>query len=356
MRDVLIPSQTLKQIRDNFAQELKQAASGKKTSLAFIPNPLPRKAAVKGGETFQVLVIGGSIFETAIGEKRKGKIVISHLQKAPFGTFATENDLFSFIFRFINTHIQVLGLNFAFPVRPVVRKGRLDGIYIGSAEKQHGLVGLRGKLVGKALERYLKQNKRTVIVTIGHDLLYLGLSALQIEQQSRLVCGIVGTGCNFGFFRDSKTLINTEAGRFNKFDQTETGKIIDAQSKSVGKKRFEKEVSGLYLYQHFNLLSSSHVPLSSTEELSRLASDGNRVAQQLIERSASLVACQIDGIYRFKGQSKMTFVMEGSLFGRGWCYREMVNGHLEKLDVPKGAIKFLDIENSAIRGAAALVS
>ena len=381
---ILFPILTLQQIRDNFVEELQRALKGKKTSLAFLANPLPSATLVRDGEAFQVMVIGGSHFETAMIEKRKGKITITDGQKVDLGSFATKDELFSFIAEYIDARARVVGINFAFPLSPVTRKSRLDGVYVGSAEKQHGLVGLRGKLVGKELEKYLERHKKRVVVSIGHDLLCLGLSALSVEKWESVVCGIVGTGFNLGFFSDARTLINIEAGRFDKFDQTQTGKVVDAASKSPGKKKFEKEVAGAFLYQHFNLLRSNHTPLSSTEELDRVArgkDEQAHVAQQLLERSASLIACQIVGIYLWlssrarqevgvaistglprslslprNDRFRMTFVMEGSLFWKGWRYKEMINRYLEKLGVSKEAIRFVEIKKSPLLGAAALIA
>lgn len=344
----------LKQIRDNFVLELVQAAEGKKTSLAFIQSPLPRHNLVAENERFQVMVIGGSVFEQAIIQKQKGRIAITNLQKVSLPNFATKGDFFSFVTQYLNPKIRVLAINFAFPLTPVMRGDVLDGIYIGVAEKQHGFAGLRGKIVGEEVENYFKKLKKSFTVTVGHDLLCLAISVPHRERWERFVCGILGTGFNLGFFLDGSTWINLEAGRFDKFASTATGKIVDTESRSTGSKLFEKEVAGAYLYRHFNLLSPKS-PLASTEELSRLAEEGNKTARELLERSASLVACQIAGIYRFKKQPRLTFVMEGSLFWQGWRSKEMVEEYVVKLGVPKEAIRFVEIENSAILGTASLV-
>ena len=78
------------------------------------------------------------------------------------------------------------------------------------------------------------------------------------------------------------------------------------------------------------------------------------MAQQLLERSASLVACQIAGIYQFKNQPKLTFVMEGSLFWKAWQYKAMVSDYLAKLDIPTDSLHFTHVKNSSLIGSAQL--
>ena len=83
------------------------------------------------------------------------------------------------------------------------------------------------------------------------------------------------------------------------------------------------------LLPNFNLLTHNNPHLASTEELSKIAEKGNETAQKLLERSASLIACQIAGIYRYKCRERFQtvpyqFIMEGSLFWQGWKYKAMV--------------------------------
>lgn len=53
--------QVLKTIKSNFLYELKDAYSGKKTSLPFIVHQLPSSSLIGQNAVFEVLVIGGSV-------------------------------------------------------------------------------------------------------------------------------------------------------------------------------------------------------------------------------------------------------------------------------------------------------
>ena len=208
--------------------------------------------------------------------------------------------------------------------------------------------------MGKTLEQYVfAKTKRRIRVSVVNDTPCLVLAGLTKERKERLVGGIVGTGMNFGFFLHEKVIVNLEAGSFDKFTPSKTAMAVDKKSGLPGQFPFLKETAGAYLYQHFNLLSDS--PITSTKQMSTLAEKGNKTARSLLERSASLIACQIAGIYKFKKQSKLTFVMEGSLFWKGWHYKKMVELYLEELGVPRKAIRFVHIESSGILGAVRLV-
>ena len=51
----------------------------------------------------------------------------------------------------------------------------------------------------------------------------------------------------------------------------------------------------------------------------------------------------------------LTFAMEGSLFWNDWNYKKMVEKYLHLLDVPEHGIKFVQINQSGIIGAAQLL-
>lgn len=102
----------------------------------------------------------------------------------------------------------------------------------------------------------------------------------------------------------------------------------------------------------------SFSPINSTEELNQLSFKKNPIisslAKDLIKRSAQLVACQVAGITLFKKQD-MVFIMEGSLFWKGNNYKQTVIETVKQL-VPEYKVDFVEIKNSAILGAAKLVS
>lgn len=357
---ILIPPETLKNIRDNFVYELRKTESGEKTSLSFIKNPLPQKSLIKDNELFQVLGIGGSVYENALVKKTGRDTEIIQHTRGNVPLFRTREDFLFFVAGQIDHNILVVAINFAQPLKPLIRDGRLDGELIG-VSKEHVFAGLLHKLIGKEVELYIAlTQKRNILISVANDSVCLALSGLGKVAWNQLAAGIVGTGTTFCFFENPNTVVALESGNFDAFTLSQTGKKIDNISVVPGKMHFEKEVAGAYLYQHFNILmSDKHTPLSSTEELDKAARKSGEetfVARQLFERSAALAACQIVGIFEFRKQPKMTFVMQGSLFWKGWEYEEKVSEYVEKLGVPKGAIRFVNIENSAVMGAAFLVT
>ena len=380
----------LQTIRDNFLNELILAQQDKPTSLAFIKNPLPQQSLVNDKEIFQTLVVGGTVFKNALVKKTNNQINFIKQKNSPLPIFDTKNDFLAFFVRQIDPRVKIVGLNFAYHLQPLLRNGLLDGKFI-TPTKENRFSGLINKLVGQELENYvLEKIKRRVRVAVANDTICLLLSTPPSLTRCLLAAGVVGAGTNFAFYLDQKTIVNLESGNFDKFTQTESGKIIDKNSTNPGQQLFEKEVSGAYLYQHYNFntdRNQSRHYLISTSELSPLAEKHNLVAQKLLERSASLIACQITGIYLFKktrstklearnkfeflnfinpkivsdfdirnSDFSVVFVMEGSLFWHGWHYKQMVEKYLKKLGVSEKAIKFIKIENSSLIGASRLVT
>lgn len=321
----------LKTIANNFFQELINAENGKDTSLAFIKYPMPKNLFPIKEKVYQEINIGGTIikFQTIVNKK----IVRKKAQKINY-PLSNKKNLFEIIKKYVDNKTKFIILNFAFPLKPIWRKKLLDGKLIKTT-KEHQLKDLVGKFVGEELERYLYQEKKikTNIIVL-NDVIFLLLKNIK-ESASllSLIAGIVGTGTNFGFFLDKKTAINLESGNFDKFQQSPTGIIIDKNSKNPGKQLFEKEVAGAYLYKHYNLLTKKNV--RSTKELSDLAKKGDFIAQNLIKRSAYLIACQLAGIYKFKKMKnpdlKLELIIEGSLFTKGWQYAKTVKNLLKML-------------------------
>ncbi len=321
----------LKTIVNNFFQELINAEKGKNSSLAFIKYPIPKNFLPIKEKTYQEISVGGSIIKskTIINKKtvKKKMEKINH-------PFLTKKDLFEVIKKHINNKIKFTILNFAFPLKPILRENLLDGKLI-KATKEHQLKDLIGKFVGEELEKYFYQKERKNIkITVVNDVILLLLQSIRKNSPPLfLIAGVVGTGTNFGFFLDEKIAINLESGNFDKFPLSKTGLIIDKNSKNPGEQLFEKEVAGAYLYQHYNLITKRNI--KSTKELSQLAKEGDLIAQKLINRSASLIACQIAGIYRFKKLKnpnlKPKLIIEGSLFKRGWQYEKTVKNTLKML-------------------------
>lgn len=376
----------LKNTQRNFHKELRDAFFGKKTSLPFIVQQIPSSSLVRKGEIFEALTIGGSIIKKALVKKTtEGVEIVEEHDEKPV-SFSSEKDFLSYINNELASNVSTLALNFAYPIKPVfenarppatsskqsdskqvdvageVGRGKLDGILL-AVTKEGAFHGLIGKRIGKEIENYVlaKRNKR-IKVAVANDTVCLLTSGLDRFQKKELAAGIVGTGLNFAFFLDENRLVNLESANFDKFIQSEEGKIIDRQSQQPKEYTFEKETAGAYLYKHFNLIIKERglkfSPIASTRQLNEISleniSEVSTIARDLLIRSAKLVACQIAGITEFKKRS-MVFIMEGSLFWKGNLYKKTVEKTVKQL-MPQYTVEFVEIENSAIMGAAKLVS
>src|SRR3989344_6481576 len=351
----------LKIISNNFTQEIRNANAGEKTSLAFIIHDLSPSPIVKDGETFQSLVIGGSVGKIATLKKNEKSIQILDKKEKPL-SFQTEAEFFDFINNGLPDNINALALNFAYALKPVFDNGMLDGFLLAFS-KEGKLRGLIGKQIGREIENHVfeKRNKK-IKVAVANDTVCLLTSGLIKFREEELAGGIVGTGLNFGFFLNKNKLVNLESADFNNFSQSASGKKVDENSSQPSASLFEKETAGAYLYKHFNHILKetgiNYPSIASTEELDRVSRANvlrvSEIAQSLLKRSAQLVACQIAGITTFKKRS-MIFNMEGSLFWKGNNYKETVEKTVKEL-VPEYKIDFVEIENSAILGAAKLIS
>lgn len=350
----------LKFIQQNFLKELQDASKGKKTSLPFIEHRIPSASIIENGESFQVMVIGGSVFKKALLKRVGDDIEIIRKEDEKQLSIKNESDFLSFIDQELDDKVNTLAINFAYPIQPVFENGKLDGVLL-AVTKEGGFHGLVGKKIGKEIEDYVlaKRNKK-VKVAVVNDTVCLLTSGLAQFQEEELAAGIVGTGLNFAFFLDKDRIVNLESANFDKFPLSDQGRIIDQQSVKHGRALFEKEIAGAYLYKHFNLKENgiNYPQIASTEELDIVSHkdipQASEIARSLFVRSAQLVSYQIAGITEFKKHS-MVFNMEGSLFWKGNHYKETVEETVRQL-VPKYNVKFVEIEESGILGAAKLVA
>jgi len=341
--------------------EIRRAAQGERTSFPFLRNRLPEHALVQPGEVFQVIVIGGSVGRAALLKKEDSRVTVLDTSYHQLPQFADAAVFYDYLSSVAHPDIPHVALNFAYPLDPVFREGRLDGVLVAGM-KEHAFDGLVGKPVGQAIEERFPRHQ----VTAANDTICLLLAGLADKEAKtdpeEVACGIVGTGVNFAYFETPTEAINLEAANFTTFSRTDEDRLIDEASLRPGSALFEKATAGAYLHQHFNLLvrklGLSYPQLSSTEELEQALSAGDSqvalLARCLIERSAGLIAAQVAGITNYKARD-MTFLMEGSLFWKGSGYRQFVKQQVVKL---AGAhqVSFLHQPDSPILGAAQLVA
>ena len=346
-------------VRNSFLKELKDSSSGKKTSFDFIINPLPKKPLVAQGETFQTIVVGGSMGKIAKVKKTQNGIEVLYQEEIPQPKFDTKEIFLNYLDTKLHIDTKVLALDFAFPLEPVLNDGVLDGILLNGS-KEHEFSGLVGQDLGKDISLYFS-NKRhqNITVSCANDTICLLLSGLTKYKKENLACGILGTGMNGAFFLNQNEMVNLESAGFDKFERSSEGKIIDKQSLSPGRALFEKEVAGVYLYKHFNLIIKKKridfAPINSTVELKNLSHQKipqiSQIANDLMDRSAGYICAQIAAITQFK-KKDMVFVMDGSFFWEA-SYKRRVDKILPKLS--DFNIKLVEIQNNTVLGPAHLV-
>lgn len=348
-------------IKESFKEELRNAEKRKESSLSFFINQIPPKPIVEDGQIFQVLTIGGSVRGRALIKKEGGKLFVLKKERSPLPIFRTQEDLFRCVRDLLDEKTTILAINFAYPIDPFFNGEALDAILV-KGTKEHLFEGLVGRAVGQAIEEHLlKQSKRRVKVSLANDTICLLLAGLISHPWDSLAGMVLGTGFNMALFLDRDRLVNLEVGNFSKFLQTEEGEEIDRQSAIPGVNIFEKEVSGGYLYSHFNLLikkrNVSYPELSSTEGLSDVLSSGKlearQIAQEVFSRSSKYIASIIAGVLEYIGRD-LTFNVEGSLFWKAPGYKEAVEKNVKLITEFKA--EFIKIEDSSILGAAKLVA
>ena len=350
----------LKAIKNSFIKELELASAGNKTSLPFIQHTLSSRSLVAQSEIFQTLVIGGSIFQKATMQKVDDNIKIILSTQGDQPQFLTKQHLLEFVATHLEPEVKTVAVNFAYALEPVTRGDVLDRkLQFGA--KENTFDGLLGECVGEEIEKYIKETQgRDIQVSVANDTICLMLSGLIHHSWDQLAAGIVGTGLNFAMFLDEHTAVNLESGSFNKFPQSEAGKDIDTHSAVPGDAIFEKEISGAYLFRHFNYLAQKRNikidSISSSKQLDYLVSapspDVAALAQEVL--AYSLSAIQIAGIMEFCKRD-IVFIMQGSLYWKGSKYKETIENLVIEL-CPQYTASYENVLHSDLMGAAKLVA
>lgn len=367
-------------IKYNFSQELRDAVAEKPTSLRFIKHLLPHQPLIKDGEIFQVLVVGGTVFKKALVKKENGQINILGAFSEEHLALSSKELLLKLISNNIYPETSSAVINFAFPLKPLLRNGRMDGILLSAAKAANTLNGLINHPVGEAIESHLleQKGKKLTVITV-NDVICLLFSGLTFCPKDFLAGAIMGTGTNNTFFHND-IAINTQSGGFDKFTLTEECRQIDMDSSKPGSSLFEKETAGGYLYKQFNyhlVKNKINYPLlKSTKELGDLISSHPKldsgsyqvwaeipdqirkdildIARSLFEKSAAYFAGQIAGLAAFK-MHDMKLIIEGSVYWENPLYKNFFNEYLELLS-PDIKIEIKKVQNSSIIGAARLVT
>jgi len=352
-----------KKISSEVKKELIKAKRKQPASYAYIPHQFTSHPLAESAELFQVLVIGGSVYKSALVKKNTSGLHIEKMEEGAQPIFDSEETFLQFVLEKTDSAIRVMGINFAYALRPIFENGRLDGIMVGGNAKDNAFSGLENKRLCSTIEAYIKKKRnQTLIASAANDTICLLLSGLTQYRWDQVAAGIVGTGMNFALFEDKETMINLESARFDKFELTKEAIIVDKASPNKGRALTEKEVAGAYLHKLFNagikLRGIEHEPLTSTEQIDDIAKhnsgEAGKLATELLDRSVGLVSAQIAGITQFL-ERDTAFVMEGSLFWKGYKYREKVERLVRQI-IPEYNVSYIHIPDSGIMGAAKLVA
>lgn len=348
----------LLKLRDNFKSELKNAASGKASSLSYLSTILSPES--NRPDNYQVMVMGGTNFSMAKVIRKNGEINLFGIVREKLNTFKNSGELFDFIFERVDFTADTVCLNFAFPLELKIRDGKIDGALLKITKEQQ-FSDLVGRNVGESLEKHiLEKTGKDVNFYVANDTICLLLASKIINGWENIVAVILGTGFNLGIFEGENTLVNLEAGNFDKFEQSEHGEKIDADSFDKGENLFEKEISGAYLYQHFNYkVEEENINfelISSTQRLFEIAFSNEtdeairKIAVNIIKQSAQMVAAALAGVAEFK-KTNIEVSLQGALFTNE--YKDMLVEFFESLSAY--SLRLYKIENSSRLGAALLI-
>ena len=201
-----------------------------------------------------------------------------------------------------------------------------------------------GQFVGKPLLDYLNEKNKIKFtgIKVLNDTIASLFAGLTDKSYDAYIGLIVGTGTNMATFIPADKIkkldpaysveglipVNLESGNFHPPFLTAVDDTVDAMSDSMGKQRFEKAVSGMYLGD----ILKAAFPLDEFEEkfdARKLTAIMNypdihkdiyvQVARWIYSRSAQLVAASLAGLIALlksynKDIHRICLIAEGSLF------------------------------------------
>ena len=340
------------QIYHSFLQDINQQSS----DFSWIKTPFPQPLVFEN-RPFLGVVIGGSGVTIAQMWHTDQGIDFDIQTQAPLPDWSSISEMAEYIHPYITEDIDVVAINFAFPIASFLRDDRLDATLIRST-KSGVFRDSIGTSIGKTCENIFQTFLgRMITVSLANDTSCLLLAGQEQAHTSDILGLIVGTGFNMAFIEDNY-LINLESGNMSNLDFPMTTHYIDSKSHNPGSQLFEKTVAGYYLYQHYNYQISEELKaISSTQELSYKAQYGNpeeqTFAQTLLQQSATYVAAHLAALAEYRQYSEVSVMAEGSLIIKGYQYQNMVTKIYTSLTaIP---ITWYNHEQSSLLGCAKLV-
>ena len=344
-----LDNEQLKGIAHAFREKVEEGLNKNNAEIQCIPTfILPKATDVKGKAL--VLDLGGTNYRVAIVDFSTEKPIIypnngwkkdMSIMKSP-GYTREElfKELADLIVEIKREEEMPIGYCFSYPT---------ESIPGGDARLLRWTKGVDiremvGPFVGKPLLDYLNEkNKiRFTGVKVLNDTIASLFAGLTDKSYDAYIGLIVGTGTNMATFIPSDKItkldpechvqglipVNLESGNFYPPFLTAVDDTVDATSDSLGKQRFEKAVSGMYLGD----ILKAAFPLEEFEErfdARKLTAIMNypdihkdiyvQVAHWIYNRSAQLVAASLAGLIALlksynRDIHRVCLIAEGSLF------------------------------------------
>ena len=344
-----LDNEQLKGIAHAFREKVEEGLNKNNSEIQCIPTfILPKATDVKG--KVLVLDLGGTNYRVAIVDFSTEKPIIypnngwkkdMSIMKSP-GYTREElfKELADLIVEIKREEEMPIGYCFSYPT---------ESIPGGDARLLRWTKGVDiremvGQFVGKPLLDYLNEkNKiRFTGVKVLNDTIASLFAGLTDKSYDAYIGLIVGTGTNMATFIPSDKItkldpechvqglipVNLESGNFYPPFLTAVDDTVDATSDSLGKQRFEKAVSGMYLGD----ILKAAFPLEEFEEkfdARKLTAIMNypdihkdiyvQVAHWIYNRSAQLVAASLAGLIALlksynRDIHRVCLIAEGSLF------------------------------------------
>lgn len=344
-----LDNEQLKGIAHAFREKVEEGLNKNNAEIQCIPTfILPKATDVKGKAL--VLDLGGTNYRVAIVDFSTEKPIIypnngwkkdMSIMKSP-GYTREElfKELADLIVEIKREEEMPIGYCFSYPT---------ESIPGGDARLLRWTKGVDiremvGQFVGKPLLDYLNEkNKiRFTGVKVLNDTIASLFAGLTDKSYDAYIGLIVGTGTNMATFIPSDKItkldpechvqglipVNLESGNFYPPFLTAVDDTVDATSDSLGKQRFEKAVSGMYLGD----ILRAAFPLEEFEEkfdARKLTAIMNypdihkdiyvQVAHWIYNRSAQLVAASLAGLIALlksynRDIHRVCLIAEGSLF------------------------------------------
>lgn len=344
-----LDNEQLKGIAHAFREKVEEGLNKNNAEIQCIPTfILPKATDVKGKAL--VLDLGGTNYRVAIVDFSTEKPIIypnngwkkdMSIMKSP-GYTREElfKELADLIVEIKREEEMPIGYCFSYPT---------ESIPGGDARLLRWTKGVDiremvGQFVGKPLLDYLNEKNRIRFtgVKVLNDTIASLFAGLTDKSYDAYIGLIVGTGTNMATFIPSDKItkldpechvqglipVNLESGNFYPPFLTAVDDTVDATSDSLGKQRFEKAVSGMYLGD----ILKAAFPLEEFEEkfdARKLTAIMNypdihkdiyvQVAHWIYNRSAQLVAASLAGLIALlksynRDIHRVCLIAEGSLF------------------------------------------